>query len=60
MLRQANAIVDLEGLPFDDPMRAIQERVIRGELTFGEAIDLTTIACRQINALTVVLRRVKA
>jgi hypothetical protein len=36
--QSANAIVDLAGLPFNDEMAVRQERIIRGEMTFDEAI----------------------
>lgn len=35
----ANAIVDLEGLPFSAESKALQELVINGELSFDEAVQ---------------------
>jgi hypothetical protein len=36
----ANAIVDLDGVPLDAKSRDLQSRVIKGELTFNEAVRL--------------------
>lgn len=38
--RSANAIVDLAELSSSVDLKALQERVIRGELTFDEAVQL--------------------
>jgi hypothetical protein len=38
--RSANAIVDLAELSSCVDLKALQERVIRGELTFDEAVQL--------------------
>ncbi len=40
--REANAIVDLTGLPFDESMGTIQARVIKGEISISEAIQILT------------------
>lgn len=38
--QSANAIGDLAGLPFCAGLKGLQERVIKGELTFNEAVQL--------------------
>lgn len=35
----ANSIVDLEGLPFTEACKAIQARVIGGEISFDQAVQ---------------------
>jgi hypothetical protein len=48
--RSANAIVGLEGwMPTPDAL-AIQERVIRGELTHDEAVRAQIESARQVHA----------
>lgn len=48
--RSANAIVGLEGwIPTPDAL-AIQERVIRGELTHDEAVRAQIESARQVHA----------
>lgn len=45
--RAGNAIVDLEGLPFSKETEDVQKKIIRGELTFEQAIEMRVQSLKQ-------------